>query len=224
VFLECFFEIFFYIRSNIFSWFFIIFFFRLFAWLLLNLTFGKEIFGSFFDKYTKTKDIFERDENSCSKNFQNSRISLLCLEFSKANQTRRTRFWFIWYLFWYCNTFFPTQRIFFSQIPDLKKLEQFSIAMVFVYYWDIFRIIMISAIFFPIFLCLASNWKYNSFILLFLWKIKFLKMRLSVFGKKWQKSDKIHNKPKNFCQKNLPWKCQILIFLLSHNFVFLMSF
>ena len=35
------------------------FFFRLFAWLLLNLTFGKEIFGSFFDKYTKTKDIFE---------------------------------------------------------------------------------------------------------------------------------------------------------------------
>jgi len=28
--------------------------------------------------------------------------------------------------------FFPTQRIFFSQIPDLKKIEQFSIAKVFV--------------------------------------------------------------------------------------------
>lgn len=38
-----FWDFFCYIRSNIFSWFFI-FFIRLFAWLLLNLTFGKESF------------------------------------------------------------------------------------------------------------------------------------------------------------------------------------
>jgi len=116
----------------------------------------RKCFGSFFDKYTKTKDIFERDENSCSKNFQNSRISLLCLEFSKANQTRRTRFWFIWYLFWYCSTFFSdTKDIFFTNSRFEKDWTIFN-SEGFRIIFDIFRIIMISAIFFLYFYVLLQ--------------------------------------------------------------------
>jgi len=63
--------------------------------------------------------------------------------------------------------------------------------------------------FFPIFLYLASNWKYNLFILL-LWKIKFLKMRLCIW-KKMAKICPILNKPENFVKKHT-MKMSILFF------------
>jgi len=127
VFLECFFEIFF-TSGAIFFLDFSSFFSSDYShgfYLIWHLE--RKCFGSFFDKYTKTKDIFERDENSCSKIFQNSRISLLCLEFSKANQTRRTRFWFIWYLFWLQYFFFGHKRYFFHKFQIWKRLNNFQL-------------------------------------------------------------------------------------------------
>jgi len=91
---------FFYIRSNIFSWFFIFFSSDYYShgfYFIWHLE--RKFLVGFLTNIRKPKVILG-GENNCSKNFINSGKMFLCLEFSNANQTRRTRFWFIWYLFW----------------------------------------------------------------------------------------------------------------------------
>jgi len=124
-----FWDFFWYIRSNIFSWF-SFFFIRLFAWLLLNLTFGKEsFFGNFFwQLYTI--------QHYCSKIFKNSRKSFCALNLVKQTRPGEQDFG-LFDIYFGCNTFlYDTKDFHFSQILDLKKIELFSFAKIFVWHLE----------------------------------------------------------------------------------------